>query len=237
MVLGQAVIERDEALSGASAAVIAEQLREAIIEGRYASGQRLPPERHLASQFGASRSTVREALRRLNEQQLVDRRIGSGTFVTYRGSGADDEIAASTSPLQLIEVRMAIEPQMARLAVLHATGRDLDRLEAALKAVEEAGTDPERYSAADEEFHLALATCTGNPLMIGLYEQINEVRLHAQWAAMRSKVLTAENVAIYNAQHAAVVAAVRRRDVEAAAAAMREQMEKARADLVGVHSR
>ena len=73
--------------------------------------------------------------------------------------------------------------------------------------------------------------------MIWLYRQINEVRLHAQWAAMRGKVLTAENMRLYDRQHAAVVEAVRRRDADAAAAAMVEQMAKARADLLGAQSR
>lgn len=223
--------------SASSAASIAHELREAIMEGRYATGQRLPAERRLASHFSASRATIREALRHLSEQRLVERRLGSGTFVTYRRAVEEHEIAEETSPLQLIEVRMAVEPQIARLAVLHATNRDLERLQAALAAVKASHDDPARYSAADEQFHLALADCTGNPLMIWLYRQINEVRLHAQWAAMRSKVLTPENMRIYDEQHEAVVEAVRRRDADGAAAAMLEQMHKARADLVGAQSR
>ena len=51
--------------------------------------------------------------------------------------------------------------------------------------------------------------------MIWLYRQINEVRAHAQWAAMRGKVLTPENMRLYDRQHAAVVEAVRRRDADA----------------------
>jgi DNA-binding FadR family transcriptional regulator len=220
-----------------SAVTIAQELRDAIVGGHYTAGQRLPPERRLAIHFNASRATVREALRQLTDQQLVERRIGSGTFVTYRQAVEEHEVAEETSPLQLIEVRMAIEPQMARLAVLHASNRDLERLSAALALLGECHDEPNRYSAADEQFHLALAACTGNPLMIWLYRQINEVRLHAQWAAMRTKVLTAENMRIYDRQHAAVVEAVRRRDADAAAAAMVEQMAKARTDLLGAQSR
>lgn len=228
----------DERLpSSSSAASIAQELRDAIVGGRYAAGQRLPPERRLAGHFNASRATVREALRQLNDQQLVERRIGSGTFVTYRQAVEEHEIAEETSPLQLIEVRMAIEPQIARLAVLHASNRDLERLTAALAALGRCRHDPERYSEADEQFHLALAACTGNPLMIWLYRQINEVRLHAQWAAMRGKVLTEVNMGLYDEQHGAVVEAVRRRDADAAAAAMVEQMAKARVDLLGAQRR
>jgi DNA-binding FadR family transcriptional regulator len=228
----------DEQLPSSSSAVsIAHELRDAIVGGRYAAGQRLPPERRLATHYNASRATIREALRQLTDQQLVERRIGSGTFVTYRQAVEEHEIAEETSPLQLIEVRMAIEPQIARLAVLHASNRDLERLTAAMAALTQCHDDPDGYSEADEQFHLALAACTGNPLMIWLYRQINEVRLHAQWAAMRGKVLTAENMRLYDRQHGAVVEAVRRRDADAAAAAMVEQMAKARADLLGAQSR
>ena len=223
--------------SSSSAVSIAHELRDAIVGGQYAAGQKLPPERRLADHFQASRATIREALRQLTDQQLVERRIGSGTFVTYSQAVEEYEIAEETSPLQLIEVRMAIEPQIARLAVLHASNRDLDRLAAALAAVHECHGSAACYSAADEQFHLALAACTGNPLMIWLYRQINEVRLHAQWAAMRGKVLTAENMRVYDEQHAAVVDAVRRRDADAAAAAMVQQMVKARDDLLGAQSR
>jgi DNA-binding FadR family transcriptional regulator len=227
----------DRLPSSSSALSIAHELREAIFGGRYATGQKLPPERRLAVHFNTSRATIREALRQLTEQQLVERRIGSGTFVTHRQAVEGRDIAEETSPLQLIEVRVAVEPQIARLAVLHATNRDLDRLAAALDALKAARGDPVRYSAADERFHLTLAACTGNPLMIWLYGQINEVRLHAQWAAMRTKVLTEENMRLYDEQHEAVVAAVRRRDVDGAVAAMLEQMQKARADLLGAQSR
>ncbi|MFO1039439.1 MAG: FCD domain-containing protein [Geminicoccaceae bacterium] len=225
------------ALSASSAAAIATELREAIVAGVYAKGQRLPPERTLATHYNASRSTVREALRQLTEQQLVQRRIGSGTFVTYREAVEQFDIAETTSPLQLIEVRMAIEPHIARLAVLHATGRDIDRIVGCMEDLRAAEKDPQRYAEADERFHLALAQSTANPLLIWLYRQINEIRLQAQWGEMRAKVLDVRNMRIYNEQHEAVTDAVRRRDANAAAAAMREQMEKARNDLLGARSR
>ena len=72
-------------VTGGSAAIAA-RLQQAILDGTYAYGARLPAERELASHFGASRSTVREALRRLEERRLLTRRIGSGTFVNYRPS-------------------------------------------------------------------------------------------------------------------------------------------------------
>jgi DNA-binding FadR family transcriptional regulator len=219
------------------AVAIAGRLRAAILEGAYAPGQRLPAERHLAEHFGASRSTVREALRRLEEMALVSRRVGSGTFVNGTGPAPQGHVAENTSPLELIEVRQAVEPQMARLAVLHATARDLETLAEALAALEGCRHDRDLFSSADEGFHLALADATGNPLMAWLYRQINEVRGHDQWNEMKRKILTPENIDLYNAQHRELYGAIRRRDVDAAVRCIEVHLEKARRDLLGAEGR
>ena len=218
---------------GEGAAAIAARLRQAILDGTYAFGARLPAERELARHFATSRSTVREALRQLEEQRLLTRRIGSGTFVSHRTVQDGGYIAEVTSPLELIDVRLAIEPNVARLAVVNATARDLERVAQALAAVEATGDDREAFSAADEQFHLLLAECTRNPLMVWLYRQINDVRGHRQWNRMKNKILTAARIRDYNAQHRALYDALRSRDVEAAVATIVRHLEKARRDLVG----
>ena len=218
---------------------IARQLEQAITNNVYAHGQQLPTERQLALTYDASRTTVRKALATLERQRLVQRRAGSGTYVTFQSGSREQDIADRTSPLELIEVRAAIEPQMARLAVLHASALDLEKLQSLvreLQAAEQTG-DQEGYAAADERFHLAVASATSNPLMVWLYEQINEIRTHAMWGEMRQKIITVDNMRIYNVQHAAVVRAIHQRDAAAAADVMVRHMEKARNDLIGAQSR
>lgn len=224
------------AVTVGSAAITA-LLRQAILDGRYADGERLPAERDLASHFNASRSTVREALRRLEEFSLVTRRIGSGTFVNYRPGLNESDIAEVTSPVELIDVRLAIEPQIARLVVINATSRDLDRMGEALKRVENCGADREFFSRADEQFHLVLAECTRNPLMVWLYRQINDVRSHAQWNGMKDKILSEDRIADYNRQHRELYDTLRSRDVDAAVQIIVEHLEKARHDLIGAGTR
>jgi DNA-binding FadR family transcriptional regulator len=219
------------------AAAIAAELHEAILKGAHAHGQRLPAERHLAEHFGASRSTVREALRQLEEMALVTRRIGSGTFVNHPAEPGEAQVAENTSPLELIEVRQAIEPHMARMAVAHATARDLEALADALAALQSCGADQELFSSADERFHLALAEATDNPLMVWLYRQINAVRGHAQWGEMKRKILTRDNIDLYNVQHRELYEAIRRRDIEAAVRCIDEHLDKARRDLLGADAR
>lgn len=218
-------------------AAIATTLQKAILKGAYAYGERLPPERDLAKHYAASRSTVREALRRLEDLKLVVRRIGSGTYVNYHRTPDGHVMAYRTSPIELIEVRFGIEPQMARLAALHATIEDLGRLEAATEELERAGEDRDAFSHADEQFHLRLAECTRNPLMIWLYRHINDIRGHAAWHRMKEKILTPERIATYNEQHRRIFEAISNRDAESAATIVREHIEKAHQDLLGVDDR
>jgi DNA-binding FadR family transcriptional regulator len=218
---------------------IARALQEAITSGAFGFREQLPTERQLAMDYGASRTTIRKALMLLEDQKLVERRAGSGTYANYERQPSSLDIAERTSPLELIEVRAAIEPQMARLAVLHATARGLEQLQALLRELEAAAlsADPVRYSSADEQFHMAVATCTANPLLVWIYKEINVIRTHAQWAEMRQKVLTRECMRIYNEQHAALVRAMQMRDAAGATEIMIRHMDKARDDLIGAHSR
>ena len=215
---------------------ITAQLRQAIMEGGYAHGEKLPAERQLASAFGASRTTIRTALDQLEVERLVNRRVGSGTFVNFRAQGDAEDIAEETSPLELIEVRLGIEPNMVRLAVMNATARDIERLAGVMGRMEQTSTDAESFTLWDEEFHQLIAEATRNPLMVWVYRQINAVRTHSQWNAMKDKVLTPERIAEYNAQHAALYEAIRTRDVDAAVAIVTNHLHYARRQLVGANS-
>jgi len=225
------------ALNGStgSSANIAVELRQAILMGDLVFGQKLPSERALAERFGASRNTVREALRQLEENNLVSRRIGSGTYVVYRDSYDRDDAADATSPLELIEVRFAVEPNMTRLAVQNAGARDLERLEEALIHLEKLGDDPKRFSRADEAFHLCLAECSRNPLMVWLYRQVNEVRGNTLWFEAREKILTPQRIADYNREHRQLYEAIRRREMDNALALINDHLNDARMDLIGAN--
>lgn len=223
---------------GRGAGAIAGRLRHAIETGVYADGDQLPAERQLATAFGAARSTVRKALDQLEENGFVARRVGSGTYVNYAGplAAPSADITDLISPLQLIDARLAIEPFMAHLAALHATGRDLASIETLLARLEETRDDKVAFSRLDSEFHQILARCSRNPLLLHLYLQINEVRTHAQWTAMREAILTPAQIDAYNAQHRAIFEALRQRDPQAAAECIRAHLDKARRDLLGAES-
>jgi DNA-binding FadR family transcriptional regulator len=224
--------------SGRGPRAISAYLQRAIETGAYGEGDRLPPERELAATFQAARSTVRRALDQLEKAGLVSRRLGSGTFVgaTTSANRKTHDLADQVSPIQLIEARLAVEPFTTRLAVLHATRRNLDDMELVLKHAEESLADKDDFSKWDGEFHLLIAHASGNPLLINVYRQINHVRLHAQWDAMKEKILTPEVVAAYNRQHRAIFNALNERDAQGAYALITEHLEKAREDLVKANS-
>lgn len=213
---------------------IAAYLQRAIETGAYSEGDKLPPERQLAVTFKAARSTVRRALDKLEKEGLVSRRLGSGTFVGSSAAAGRPpvDLVDELSPLQLIEARLAVEPFTARLAVLHATRRHLDDMDAILAKAEASAHDKDEFAKWDGELHLLIARASANPLLISVYRQINHVRLHAQWDAMKEKILTPDVIAEYNQQHRGILRAIHVRDAQLAQTLMSEHLEKARDDLV-----
>ena len=218
--------------SARGAAGIAAYLRRAILDGVYLYGERLPAERQLAGALSSSRSTVREALGILEQNNFITRRVGSGTFVTYTPETAGDDVAEITSPLELIEVRLGVEPYIMRLAAINATAKDIDRVRDALSRLDKPGIDANNFTKWDRQFHQLLADATHNPLMISIYQHVNHVRGHAQWSEMKDKILTAERIAGYNRQHVALYQALRSRDADAAARIVTEHLDDARRDLL-----
>ncbi len=223
--------DRNTRLGGATGSVVS-QLRNMILEGHYAHEERLPAERNLAEEFNVSRGTIRTALQNLEEQSLVTRKVGSGTYVTHRELGNQHHISSITSPLEMVEVRIAIEPQMVRLAITNASHRDLEELRKALRQCEECGGDAEKFASADTAFHMALAHCSKNKLMYWVYERISEVRRYSQWGMMKAKLLTPERIDYYNNQHRILYEAIASRDANEAVSIIKKHLFGVQDDLL-----
>src|SRR5690348_4949912 len=142
---------------------IVEQIRALIREGRWAPGDQIPPERELAERFRVSRTSVREALRALEMQGIIDSRQGGGTFVRT----ADTE--ALVPPLaaailrgrrelaEVLEVRELIEPGIARRAAERATDEHVSELESLLDKQRECIVAGRPFVDEDTAFHYTLA--------------------------------------------------------------------------------
>ena len=105
-------------------------LRESILDrlqaGQWRAGDRLPTERELSERFGVSRTTVRKALLELKQQGLIEQTVGSGTFVAEPvSSQLPHNSAQHTSPAELMEARLALEPAIIDLVVRNATAHAL----------------------------------------------------------------------------------------------------------------
>lgn len=153
---------------------IVEQLQELIFEKHLRSGSRLPGERELCEQFGVSRTVIREATKVLAQRGMLVIEPGRGTYVTLP---AEQDVARSitlfarardVSFVNLVEVRRALEPEIAELAAARATETHRQRLRACIEVMDRSLADPEAYVAADQEFHSVLAEATGNDILIAI---------------------------------------------------------------------
>ena len=217
---------------GVTTSKVVALLRRRILEGEYSFEERLPAERNLAEEFDVSRGTIRSVLQILEQQHLVTRQIGSGTYVSHRETTNQQEISSITSPIEMVEVRIAIEPQLVKLAIANASSRDLEELRDALRQCEACDGDSDKFARADTAFHMALAHCSKNKLMYWLYERISEVRRHSQWRSMKSKLLTPERMNYYNSQHHALYEAIASRDTAAAVKIIKDHLYGVQDDLL-----
>ncbi|MDX3382257.1 FCD domain-containing protein [Streptomyces niveiscabiei] len=201
--------------------VLASEVRERILSGELAEGTPLPPERQLVEQTGLSRATVREALRILEVERLVEIRPGrgGGAFVHRPGR----ESLANTVQLvirgqqirleALHETREAIEPACAALAAGRRTERDLADLDAAHAELVGTGDDIRRFLRANVRWHNAVARAGGNELLIGFLGALSE----SIYAATNLEGFMDTRIREVTAQaHAKITEAIRSRDAAAA---------------------
>ncbi|MFI7012427.1 FadR/GntR family transcriptional regulator [Streptomyces sp. NPDC050145] len=191
-------------------------LRAQISSGEWPVGSRIPTEPELVEQLGVARNTVREAVRALAHNGLLDIRQGSGTYVvaTSELAGVMQRRFADADPRHIAELRSTLESSAAALAAQRRTERDLKQLHTLLLRREEAweARDAEAFVTADSTFHLAVVAASHNDVMTAMYADLGEVL--RDW--LREDVgerLTEEN----NMDHTALVDAIREGDAEAAA--------------------
>jgi DNA-binding FadR family transcriptional regulator len=215
---------------------IRDYLVSAIAAGAYSPGMRLPTERELSEQLAVSRNAVRNALAVLEVEGRIVRVAGSGTYVAEDKSKAvqlETSVSLVTSPAQVMEARLAIEPQLAHLVVTNGTAADF----AEMQRCHEAGVaaaSMEEFEKWDAALHHAIAEASRNPLMIASYQLVTRARDQGEWGALKKRSLTPERRALYQADHAEIVSALRQREAESAEAALRKHLLRVRGNLLGV---
>jgi DNA-binding FadR family transcriptional regulator len=212
---------------------ILETLMEDIREGRAGAGTRFPTERELASRFGAARNTVRRAMDQLEEQGLIVRQVGRGTYVTDREAGRTEsaDTPADVSPRDLIEARLMIEPSVAAAAAANATEADVALLTEAQNA-SAATTRMEDFERHDAEIHRLLFRMAHNEVIRLIESQLRAMRDNADWLTAKRAAYSNDLKARYIAQHGAIIDAIARRSPGEARRAMQLHLEEVRRALL-----
>jgi DNA-binding FadR family transcriptional regulator len=170
---------------------VASQIEDAIINGLYAEGDQLPPERELMEQFGVGRPAVREALLLLERSGVVQLSAGERARIVHPTiDGLVDQISASarhflatsTGERSLQEARRVIESAIARNAAEIASADEIARLEQALDANRQSLASLDKFEVTDVAFHLAIAEIGGNQVFSAMHRAI------VGWLAMQRYV-------------------------------------------------
>ena len=217
------------AQSGLATTGLAEGIRRYISDGGFVHNDRLPPERELCRQFGVSRADVRKGLAVLEADGLIWRHVGRGTFIGARPVHNLADVAflgKLANPAQVLDARIAIEPELARLAAIHAIRADLEAIRGcSLRA--RAAADWRSYEAWDSNLHHAVAKATHNKLLVFLFDTLNVVRRSIVWGQRRTTQRPPPDHPSF-AQHDAIADAIEARDPEAAAELMRHHLSSVR---------
>lgn len=176
-------------------------------------GQKIPTEKDLIAEFRVARNTIRKALAALEKEGLIVRHVGRGTFVAAPDEQADDSEFANCSPADVMEVREALEPEVARLAAIRASATDIAKARWCLEQLQEADDflDHEKY---DAELHWTIVCASRNELFKKIFQDINAIRNRSEWRGMKLASLNDAVRSAYHQEHVAIVEAFATRDAD-----------------------
>jgi DNA-binding FadR family transcriptional regulator len=210
-----------------------DDLRSWLAAAQFPSG-RLPPERELAARLGVGRTALRKSLMILESEGWLRRQVGRGTFLTPKASDGlklDTAIIASrTSPVQAMEARLILEPEIARCAALAATAEQVAVMRTLNSQMRSVGTWTQ-YEDLDWQFHGLLSEATGNVLLIEMQRLVNGVRRAVVWGRLSLRPSGPDPNYHSFAEHDAIIDAIANRDRTAAGGAMRKHLESTAANI------
>ena len=210
---------------------VADQLRALIDSGEYRVGSRLPTERDLAEQLKVSRPTVREALIALEVEGRVRIRVGSGIYVSEPAALAPPLPAAAEieGPFELLRAREFIEGAIAEQAARVATPEDIARIDASLEAMATVQHPGEASMIHDRAFHVAVAGCLDNAVLVRVVGELFDQRLNPYFAKLAHYFENPQSWNAALAEHRAIRDAIAAHDPDAARVTMREHLARSQA--------
>lgn len=204
---------------------IAEEINNSIINGVFAEGEKLPPERELASQFGVSRPSIREALAVLEILGVVDIKVGDGSYVKKKEKNFNIELnkIKDTSPFELIEARYHIESIITELAIDRATEQNITVIQETIDLMKELNNeeDLEEFFEQGVRFHRELARSTQNEILFKIAESLVHHDIHPLWKMLNKKALFSEEARLHQIkEHEEILEAIKTKDKDKVKQAM-----------------
>ncbi|TYC60660.1 FadR family transcriptional regulator [Rhodobacterales bacterium] len=198
-----------------------------IVDQLSAEGvDQLPTERELSETIGVGRRAVRRALEVLEAEDKIWRRQGAGTFIGSAPSRPDQQLLSlheNSNMLEVMEVRLQLEPALARLAALRATSSDIASMRDLAAKVAKAG-DMDSRELWDSALHRSIARAAKNALYLALFDVVDRVRQDSAWRHVREAVRTRDAIKLYRSQHVDIITAIETRDPLKAERAMRAHL-------------
>jgi GntR family transcriptional repressor for pyruvate dehydrogenase complex len=211
---------------------VADQLAAQIHSGQFGPGDKLPTEAKLVEQFQVSRTVVREAMSRLKSLGLLESRQGSGVYVSaspvfaplnFDARHAESKVAV----LQMVEVRRALEAEVAGLAARRRSDADVQRIQVAVQQLELAVMEGRNGVNEDVLFHRAIADAAQNPFLISTLDYLAQFLKGATRVTRANEARRSDFMDEVRAEHQAIVDAIQKGDAAAARAAAACHMDNA----------
>ncbi|MFJ8515060.1 FadR/GntR family transcriptional regulator [Lysinibacillus xylanilyticus] len=218
--------------------VIVDQIREYFLNGELQPGEKLPTERELASRFNVSRTSVREALRKLEIKGIIEIKQGSGSFIkTQEGHSLGDELSSSIIKTEkkliyeMLELRQALEVECAFLASQRATSEDLERIGKALEMMDLVKNDVELGIQADLSFHINIVLASHNSIFLQLFRTLSEHMQDTVRATRRQRLKDPERTQETIDEHKEIYLAIAAGDANQAKQLMEKHIKQIRREL------
>ena len=218
------VVEFDDGDGNSDAAL--DRLRHYLRTNDIPADSKLPTERQFAALFGVGRRAVRRALEALEAEGVVSRRQGAGTFFGRQAAslGPQRVDASGTDFIEIMEVRLRLEPQLAQLAAMRARAEHVARMRTLAHKIGQV-TDLDERELWDGMLHRLIAQAAGNRLFLSLFDAVNRIRQDDAWRAIRERARNVGRTAdAVTQQHLDIVECIARRDPVSAGEAMRRHL-------------
>ena len=213
--------------------LLIQRFQEMLREGVITQGTRLPPERELAAHFNVARSSLRQALKVLEIIGIITQKVGDGSYLNTDTSAVLSVpmeflfLLDDTSVEELTELRLLVEPGLARLAAQRATADDIALLRQSIKDLKSSSQDKLKLVSSDLLFHRAIFQASKNRAASSLFQTIH--RAMAKMILVTSQLVELEHTLSF---HKPIMRAIEQRNGDEAAALMAAHLKDATTLLI-----